>query len=665
MVTSSESLETFSEVLRLRAEVQRLQDRVMCLEGRKLTSPKELDTPSHIFNSLPLLAFCVGRNLTLRMANQQFEALFPAAGTSKHELTLHDVMPPESAATFKELFEEVHTTGLPLRKEVTLGGAGGVRYDITVLPRGVGCAGRSCAALVIGIDVSDASYARDALDRVNRLMYALLDASPISAFLMDRDGTVLAQNQMASTVMAVPGQSRVGNSAYAMLPQSLQISRRREVEACMRSGARHVFEDRQDDRIYRHSIVPVEDADGVGRMALYAMDVTEERQQEESLRLLLQTQEQQAVANKRALQEHTEQVRQIFDEVPLGIVHIGLDGNIVNANRVFAALCGVPVGALLGTLARDLVHPDDVQDVRQGFLNCLAEQEGIFRDELRMRHADGTWRHVEVTGSVLRPLDDKPATVLAVVQDVTEVRRLRAEAMRSGQLAALGELAAGVAHEINNPVNGIINCAQLLLDTDIAAQNDMAEIHDTADRIRSEGERIAAIVRNLLFLARDRQQDSAPVDLVAVLEASLALVRSQLAGDHIVVDYQCQGMQLHTYGRSRELQQVFLNVLSNARYALNLRYPMAHPDKWLRISCANIPGKARLVFEDNGPGAPEQVVARAFEPFFSTKPEGKGTGLGLSISYGIIEAHEGRLGFEPREGGGMRVTVELPAGGDS
>ncbi len=249
---------------------------------------------------------------------------------------------------------------------------------------------------------------------------------------------------------------------------------------------------------------------------------------------------------------------------------------------------------------------------------------------------------------------------VVLLRDITERKASRAAVIRSEQLAALGELAAGVAHEINNPINGIINYGQMLVGKD----RDREMVRDIAGQIVKEGDRVAKIVENLLAFARREKQWRTYNAIGEILSDSLILTAAQMRKDAIHLDVKFPKDKLRVVCNRQEIQQVFLNILSNARYALNHRYPDAHEDKRLKIA-AEIIGEAKnpyvqVSFQDQGTGIPKDIVKKAMNPFFSTKPKGKGTGLGLSISHEIIKEHRGELTIESIEGQSTSVNVKLP-----
>lgn len=255
---------------------------------------------------------------------------------------------------------------------------------------------------------------------------------------------------------------------------------------------------------------------------------------------------------------------------------------------------------------------------------------------------------------------DGEKKTLILLTDITEEKIHEAETLRAGQLASLGELAAGVAHEINNPLNGIINFAQLLHED---AHNDH-ELNLTG-RIIKEGERVADIVRSLLLFSRQHDENPEEIIVSSVMKESLQLIQHQLINDGIKVVQEVQEDLPFLYANPKQLQQVFLNLLSNARYALNQKYTGTDPEKTIIIKTEKVgmEGKSyvRTTVTDFGEGIPEEIIDNIFDPFFSSKKPGEGTGLGLSISHGLVKDFNGYLHVESRLGEYTTMIVDLPA----
>jgi len=256
---------------------------------------------------------------------------------------------------------------------------------------------------------------------------------------------------------------------------------------------------------------------------------------------------------------------------------------------------------------------------------------------------------------------DAVGGVLLLVSDITEKMAMQAEAIQASHLASLGELAAGVAHEINNPITGIINYGQILLNECVP---DSLE-QDIGARIVKEGERVGRIVKTLLSYAQhDRRKEKRPVSVAAIVAESMVLTQAQIRKEGISLAVNFPDDLPQIAANFQMIQQCFINIINNARYALNERYSGRHDNKRLDISGerAMIGDQpyVRVIFHDRGKGIAAHDLAVLTKPFFSTKPFGKGTGLGLSITQKIVAAHDGNLVFESVLGEFTRVIIELP-----
>ncbi|NUM35787.1 MAG: PAS domain-containing protein [Candidatus Brocadiae bacterium] len=247
--------------------------------------------------------------------------------------------------------------------------------------------------------------------------------------------------------------------------------------------------------------------------------------------------------------------------------------------------------------------------------------------------------------------------VLELGIDITEKKLLELENIRNHQLAALGEVAAGIAHEINNPINGIINYAQILLDEDKGL--------GIVEKIIKEGNRIASIVKNMLFLAKDTKGEKREFFLSDILYDTLELVQSQFQKEGIEVRTNIHDRLSSIWGNQQQIRQVFLNLLTNARDALNERFVGLHPEKWIEIAaqpCTNNgQPMIKVVFYDQGIGVAEDCLEKIWIPFFTTKPGSKGTGLGLSICSNIMKEHNGQIQFESVYKKFTKVSLYFPA----
>ena len=313
---------------------------------------------------------------------------------------------------------------------------------------------------------------------------------------------------------------------------------------------------------------------------------------------------------------------------------------------------------------------EDRDRVEQHVRNCI-KNKAYMDVEFRILRPDDTIVYIHGTGESFYNDDGSPISTIGVFQDITEAVRHEKEkekieeSMRVSQrLESIGTLASGVAHEINNPINGILNYGQIIADT--APEN--SEIASYADEIINETYRVAEIVKNLLDFSRQTKQENRDSEIKDIISNTLSLLNSIFKRDHIRVNLDIDKNIPKIKCRSQQIRQVIMNVLTNARDSLNLKYPQINDNKQIDIRCAEIDiNKQKWVLieiTDYGVGIPKEVKQRIFDPFFTTKDKDKGTGLGLSISYGIIKEHHGSIQVESEVNKYTKFIIELPCEND-
>jgi two-component system NtrC family sensor kinase len=267
-------------------------------------------------------------------------------------------------------------------------------------------------------------------------------------------------------------------------------------------------------------------------------------------------------------------------------------------------------------------------------------------------------RHVRIAALALE------GQRIVALRESTEERLLQERLLQSEKMASVGQLVSGVAHELNNPLTGVMGFAQLLLarDLDEASRQQVRTIY-------GEAERAAKIVQNLLSFARRRKPAKEMADVNALLAQVLELRSYDFAIRNISLDMELDPRMPRCWVDADQVQQVFFNVVKNAEQAMI----DAHGGGRLTVRTQGPQGESgssgaavvRITVADDGPGIAPEVARRIFDPFFTTKEAGQGTGLGLTISYGIIDEHGGRLWAEPRTEGGTAFVIELPLAGPS
>jgi PAS domain S-box-containing protein len=343
----------------------------------------------------------------------------------------------------------------------------------------------------------------------------------------------------------------------------------------------------------------------------------------------------------RALQRYTEG---IFESSPAGIAVLDAECRVLSANAAFAAISGQERSSLIGRELTELLPIGPLP------------RAGESPAEISFAGADGRERNLQVSLAMFSELR------VLVVHDVSERVAMENELKEKDRLAALGMLAAGVAHEVNTPITGISSYAQMLL-SDTAESDPHYEILKKVER---QTFRAARIVNNLLEFARDRQKDRRPVGLTPILRECADLLAERLEKRRIELAWELTEEPGMVFASEGELQQVFTNLLVNAVDAVTPtpgapacsctgRQPA-------RITVALEAAGASLCvrIQDNGPGIPEEKLETIFQPFYSTKLNRGGTGLGLSISHEIVRRHGGTLRAVSPPGEGACFLVELP-----
>jgi len=362
--------------------------------------------------------------------------------------------------------------------------------------------------------------------------------------------------------------------------------------------------------------------------------------------------------------EREKTINLLLNSTAEGIYGVDANGACTFFNKAAQKLLGYDDRKVLGEQLHHLLAHTDIHGSKQDDDACRVRQvlttgHPQHKEDAIFWKQDGDWIHVEY---FIHPILNQGAIDGAVVTftDISEKKKNEEQRIRSAQMSSLGELAAGVAHEINNPVGGVINYAQILLNKH--AKSDLEK--KLLGGIIKEGERIAAIVGNLLnFVHKDRNIFK-PLDIEDLIDEPLALLQQQLTNEGIFIDIALEQPLPQIYGNAQKLEQVLLNLISNARHALNSKYPQSDPNKILRISAATV-GKnehtrVQLTVWDQGCGIAPENLERVFNRFYTTKPAGVGTGLGLSIVHDILEEHGARIEIESEEGLFTKVVIEFP-----
>lgn len=319
---------------------------------------------------------------------------------------------------------------------------------------------------------------------------------------------------------------------------------------------------------------------------------------------------------------------------------------------------GYPDG-LVGRSTLEIIHPDDQPHVMRTFASVLEKPEATAQATFRVRHADGSWRVLDATATNLIQHPDVGG-VLVCYRDVTEERRAQERLIEASRLASVGTLAAGVGHEINNPLTSVLGNLQLALEllrndqsTDPPIESSIQECIPMLEDACASAERIAEIVRELRALATPSRHEVEKVDVAGAVERALTMIETQVERSARIV--RALDEVPSALAAESRLVQVIINLVMNAAEA----FPEAGPNNEVRIATAVADGHVWIAVSDNGCGIAPESISRIFDPYYTTKAEWKSAGLGLWVVRRMVESFGGRVEVESELGRGSTFRVWL------
>jgi PAS domain S-box-containing protein len=491
---------------------------------------------------------------------------------------------------------------------------------------------------VFARDITERKEMEEAINLQRAHFQKLFDNSPDAILMMDTNDRAIQANKGFETLFGYSNEEVKGRTLIELIVPDVDVqeafaSLHRIVggEIVRKESVRR----RKDGSLVDVSVLayPIFSNDKlIGSYAIYS-NITERKQAAEALRL------------------SEEKYRTLFDNTVIGMVVLDAETmKVVLVNQAALKMFGFSSAeeALEGE-PFDFILPVDKEKYLEIAKKALFEQNSHEAYDLRAVTRDG--REIWINTRATCIMHEGKLAALISFTDITE-QKLQSERLTlADRLASLGELAAGTAHELNNPLTSVIGFSQLLMEKDIPDN-----VREDVKLINNEAQRAAGVTKNLLTFARKHAPVKQLTQINNIIEDVLKLrayeqkvnsieVKKQLAPDlpEIMVDY-------------FQMQQVFLNIVINAEYFMT----EAHNRGTLTITTKKHNSSVRISFADDGPGIPEENLNRIFDPFFTTKEPGKGTGLGLSICHGIVAEHGGQIYAKSQLGKGATFVVELP-----
>ncbi len=525
----------------------------------------------------------------------------------------------------------------------------------------------------VGRDITELKKAEKALQDSEAQHRAFFEGAPDPIFLADIEtGLLIDANPAASQLMMMPREAIIDMNHLDLYPEEIRDTVREGFGRVIREGEKRVVERlvRRRDEV----MVPVEilaqvmTINGRGVIQGIFRDVTERKKAEKKLR------------------ENEEQFRKIFEGGALGMAFLDLDYRFQRVNVTLCSMLGYEEIELRGLTFVDITHPDSVETDLEKVADLLRGKIPYYKTEKRYIRKDSGILWASVTASIIYDENRSPLYFISMIEDITDRKQaeeekahLEAQLLHAQKMEALGTLVAGVAHEINNPINKIMFDIPLLqkiwsdvipiLEEQVDKNPDKKYGGLTCDFIKENlpqlmsdiemaTKRVVRTVNNLKsFTKRSSITDKSEMELNTAVHNALRLIETTLKKSNISLELNLTKKSPMIEGNLQSIEQIIMNIAINAIQAID------HSGGIIRIT-TKLQRKNRRAFisiSDNGNGVDQAIIGKLFDPFVTTRQAEGGTGLGLPITYNLVEAHGGEIAFTSKKGVGTTFTITFPS----
>ena len=508
--------------------------------------------------------------------------------------------------------------------------------------------GRPVGIQIVGEDITERKRAEETLRQSERNYRILFETALEGVAVIDRETLkVVLCNQNAARVFGLGSPEEVVglDPVTAVHPDDRERVAKIMLEDGLEKDLRETNEFRliaRDGRdLWVSAVGATTEYQGKPAMMVSFRDFTERKQAEEALR------------------QSEERYRTILASIEDGYYEVDLAGKFTFFNDAECRQLGYPREEMMGMNYRVYTSKEETGRVYKAYNQIYRTGKPIKGLSSQAVRKDGTRVFTEDSVSPLQNQEGEIIGFRGISRDITERKRMEEEkrqlerkAQLASRLATVGEMASGIAHEINNPLTGVIGYAQLLMQR----QDIPEDIKKDLKVINDGGQRVAGIVNKMLTFARQYKPQRDYVSINDLIANTLDLRAYELKTHNIKVITRLDPELPATIADGGQLQQVFLNLIVNAETEMSL----AHDKGRLSIKTEKIDNAIRISFKDDGPGIAKENMDKIFNPFFTTREVGEGTGLGLSMCHGIIAEHNGQIYAKSKSGKGATFIVELP-----
>lgn len=596
-----------------------------------------------VLNASPSVIFIKDVNGRYLYCNKRYGEAMRKAPQEIVGKTLFDLFPQKTAELMSRFDNEVLSSGQSKMIEETIPSLEGPRWNLVSLFPIRDSKNQVCALGGIATDIDEAKKTKLALDRERLFAKQILHSTPNSILLVRAmDASVFYASDSSELLIGYKPEELIGlNTAFfeqMVHPDDWNKSmhvRREEFVNHGFSSDKGVFRVKHKNgswRVMRRTTVVFErDEQGNTLSFMVSLeDITTESQTNLELEQTL------AAINESALMAATD-----------------LSGKIIYANQKFCEVSGYSLDELLGQNHRIVNSGYHSQEYFSTMWKTIGEGR-VWKGEIRNKAKNGTFYWVQAMITPIKDLSGKTFKYLAIRFDVTREKETQRSLISASKMASLGEMAAGIAHEINNPLTIISGKVGLIKRQAAQGALDPLKTQEALGKIEATVERIAKIIRGLRTFSRNAEFDvmeSTPV--ARIVDDTLELCRERFRTHGIDLRVHC-GLDLRVECRPSQISQILMNLLGNSFDALE-----SLSEKWVALEVVGKGANVLFSVTDSGGGIRPEIVEKIMQPFYTTKEVGKGTGLGLSISRGIAEAHHGELHYVPLSKN-TRFELELP-----
>jgi two-component system sensor kinase FixL len=507
------------------------------------------------------------------------------------------------------------------------------------------------------LDQTFRRQAEEALRRERDRAQRYLDLVNVMIIAVDRTGRITLVNRKACELFGYPEHELLGKDFFATCQPPGFAGRSRilfEEALAGREAGFSLLEgpvlthDGHTRRVFWRNKFLRDETGRINGVLSAGEDVTEQRETESQLR------------------QAEEELRLIFRRAPVGMATLSaaheVDGHYLSVNQALCSMLGYSEGELLARSVRDVTPPEDMAETLRQFRLLLSGSDTV-KYEKRFIHKDGSIVHAMVHLSIIADHEGRPLLIISQILDRTDVvlaemeaRKQRERLAHVARLGTMGEMAAGIAHELNQPLAAIANYTQACQRLVAAGDMDAEELDQVLGRVTAQARRAGDVIQRLRAFVRRHTPDRRNRDARELIHEILPLVEMDCRSHEVELELALQEDLPRIQVDGIQLQQVLLNLTRNAVEAMNASAPETRR-LVVRTRVVN-EDEVEISVADTGPGVPDTLLEQLFEPFFTTKPEGMG--LGLSLSRSIIEAHGGTLRYDSgREKGGF-FKIGLP-----